>query len=391
VLVAPRPAADADTSRETVNKLGPHIQLQSSPSYEWARVAPIVKQMDGTNFLQAAPAGAVTIFRKYYQTQDIFRPGGDMANEIMAALGGFRPTYVELYNEPDHTWGTQLDRLINFTAEATAALHGYGLLVAGFSFSTGNPEDGDWLYIQANGFAGVDALAVHEYWGNQGFTEWNALRHRRIHNILGGNHPPFVITECGRDAVEGGAPGWIASGVSAEQYLGELAQYDQKLSEDSYVIGGTVFTCAPSPTWANFDMDQLVPAIIGTEPPPTRYRCSNGVCYPDANGAYASLADCQAACQAPPQRYRCVNGDCVADDNGPYGSFAECQAACGGAPPPATHISTSLLLGLAMGAIGAGILLAEYLGVQPEIELTVSDVQEIDADAPLPPGYQIIG
>lgn len=257
-------------------KLGPHVQFETSPAMDWARVAPIVKELDTTNALRAAPPGAITIFRKYYEFQDINRSGADVANEILGALGGFHPSYVELFNETKQRVGDGLERHVEFTREAVDVLHRAGVAVAGFSFSTGQPEGGfvpnfsgtdDWLYLRDQGFAGVDSVAIHEYWGHQGFTLWNALRHRKVHEWLGGQHPPFVITECGRDAVEGGAAGWLASGISAEQYLQELVAYDYAIQQDPYMIGGTPFTAgAAGGKWLYFDVDTLVPAILGAGP-----------------------------------------------------------------------------------------------------------------------------
>lgn len=524
-------------------KLGPHVLASTSLAMDWARAAPIVKQLDVTNALSAAPPGAITIFRKYYKFQDINRNGADVANEILAALGGFRPSYAELFNEWAQRLGNGLERHVEFTREAVDVLHRAGVAVAGFSFSTGQPEGGfvpnfsgpdDWLYLRDQGFAGVDAIALHEYWGcvspetrvltadlqwvpagqlragdellgfdeyptlrgktprrhyrlslvvhnepriadccnvvfesgerltctldhpllvwalrrsinkgrynwltpeqisnslvdkrrkslpqvprlfnpwaprdnyasgflaaafdaegslslkhegspcisfgqkpnvfiqqvvnyldtegysfstpkmgrngilqfyvnggkagifsflgmtrpprllerwtgflksyesgsglaaneylgiaaieyvgrrevaglgtstrtyiTEGFGShntnvnslWNPLRHRQVHSWLGGAHPPFVITECGRDAVEGGQPGWLRCGISAEQYLQELMAYDAAIQQDSYVIGGTPFTAgAAGGEWKYFDVDTLVPAILGTRP-----------------------------------------------------------------------------------------------------------------------------
>jgi len=351
-------------------KLGPQIYGVTDAGLLWARRANCTKQIFGTNALPHAQSGAITICRPIWRLRT--DSGAEAARDIIRALdrwGGYRPSYVELWNESDEVGqrlGSGLERRVQLHEEAVPILHANGIRVAGFSFSTGNPGAGwpgdtpDWEYLQSHGYAGVDAIALHAYWGNQRFTEGHALRHRRAHAITGGNHPPFLITECGRDAVEGGSPGWRLSGISGEQYVSELLAYDTELGHDPYVIGATVFTTGGfEHGWGNFDVDELVPAIIGTGPPPTRYSCSNGVCYANANGPYASLAECQAACQPGPQ--------------------------------PTGGISLSLLFGLSLGAVGAGILLAEYLGVQPEIVMRVSDVRELEEGQPIPPGYVIIG
>jgi hypothetical protein len=249
-------------------KLGPHIIAETQRAREWASTAPIALEMDGINAIALAPAGATTIFRKYFPQQPIQRNGADAAYEILGDLHGFRPTYAVIYNEEAQTLGNGLERYVEFTREAVDVLHGAGVAVAGFSFSTGNPGEADWRYIKDHDFAGVDALSVHEYFGDAGFTLDHALRHRRVHEWLNRHHPPIVITECGRDAVEGGAPGWTISGVSAQEYINELLEYDALLCEDHYVIGGTVFTAGETPRWDAFGMDDLVPAILGTGPLP---------------------------------------------------------------------------------------------------------------------------
>ncbi len=266
-------------------KLGPHVQLPSSQAFRFAQAAPVVKSIDNVGVLQAAPPGAITIFRHYFGGQDINRYGGDVARNVLDALGGYRPTYVELYNETSQRLHNGLDRYITLHEEAAPVIHAQGIGLAGFCFSTGNPEPEDWQHIQARGFGGVDVLAIHEYWGNQGLSTWNALRYRRVHEWLGGSHPPFVITETGRDQVEGGAAGWIASGVSAEQYLGELMAYDNAISQDWYVLGGTIFTAGPNGDWVNFNVDPLVDAIVGGGDPtptcPPGFHLEGNICVPD--------------------------------------------------------------------------------------------------------------
>lgn len=350
-------------------KLGPHAITPTAAGYLWAGRANITKQAFGVYVLRSAQSGAITVCRPIHALRT--DSGAEAARDILRRLdswGGYQPSYVELWNENEagQRLGQGLERRVQLTAEAVQILHAAGIRVAGFSFSTGVPEPDDWAYIRANGFCGVDAIALHEYWGNQGFSTWNALRYRRVHDWLGGSHPPFIVTECGRDAVEGGAPGWRISGISGEAYVNELLAYDAHLSADAYVLGATVFTTGGFDTgWGNFDVDELVGLIIGTGPPPTRYSCVDGICVPDPGGPYATLAQCQAACVPPGQ-------------------------ATAGFP-------WALFVGLGMGAVGAAVLLSEYLGVTPEIEMhlrpgyRLTDVQEIDEDQPVPPGYQIVG
>ena len=236
----------------------------------WARVTPIVKQAFGVGALRVAPDGAVKICRPIWHLRT--DSGVEAAREILRQYDawGYRPPITEFWNEGDEIGqrlGNGLERRVELMAEAVQVFHANNLQVAGFSFSVGNPEAEDWQYVREHGFAGVDYLAVHEYWGPDVNSTWNPLRHRRVHSWLGGVHPPFVITECGRDAVEGGQPGWLRCGISAEQYLTELIAYDYAIQQDPYVIGATVFTAgAAGAEWRYFDVDTLVPAILGTGP-----------------------------------------------------------------------------------------------------------------------------
>lgn len=247
-----------------VRKLGPHVIEITNNALQFASQAPTVLQIDGTAALQQARPGATTIFRHFFPVQNIYQSGRDAAAEVLVALGGYRPSYVVGFNEIAQRLGNGLERYVEWHWEFTDLMHANGQPVAGFSFSTGNPEADDWRYLQSQGFGGCDAIAKHEYWGNQGFSTWNALRYRRAHDWMGGNHPPFIITECGRDAVEGSSAGWKISGVSAAQYVQELIAYDGEISLDPYVLGATVFTAgAPAGDWVNFDVDGIYQDILG--------------------------------------------------------------------------------------------------------------------------------
>ena len=104
-----------------LQKVGPHIQIScNAKSMKWSKVANTVKQMDGTSCLAAAKPGALLIYRKYFSNQDINRNGGEVAQEVINSLGGFRNSnlYCEAFNETscNKRWG--LARYIQFNKEA---------------------------------------------------------------------------------------------------------------------------------------------------------------------------------------------------------------------------------------------------------------------------------
>jgi N-acetyl-anhydromuramyl-L-alanine amidase AmpD len=248
----------------TLHKLGPHIQRPTPAAVRWAAKAWVVKSMDDVGPLTAARPGAITIYRKYFPYQDVMRNGAEVAAEIWNALGGFRPTYVELYNECCQGFNEGLRDYVRFTSEAVTFFHQHFQKVLGNCGSVGRPEREEILFWQSHGWAGVDAFGIHEYRANQGWSEWRGLRHRKMHEWTGGNHPPFIISECGRDrVVEEGAKGrgWREQEISAEDYLGELVEFDAEIQKDDYVLGATVFTAGPYDDWRDFDVDEFADLV----------------------------------------------------------------------------------------------------------------------------------
>lgn len=197
------------------------------------------------------------MFRHYFPLQPLDATAESVAIDILTALGGYRHDrlLVEVYNEVARQNTTEYAPLLR---DVTFLLHRAGVKVAGPSWSTGDYDAEHWEHLRSMGWLGVDAIAVHAYWGNERLTPWNALRYRRFWKP---GDPPVIITECGRDKVEGGLGGWKLDGISAEQYLEELTAYDAALSHDAYVIGGTVFSNGPFDDWRQFDVDNLVASI----------------------------------------------------------------------------------------------------------------------------------
>ena len=368
------------------NRLGPHVLHKTADALRWAQQASIVKgALDAWDAFESAPAGAIRISRPLHDN-DLSSDGETAGNQIIAKLGGKRPDYVEIWNEGE-TFAQSLsgagggpysfaDRIAQM-ARATQVLHRAGIRVAGFSFGVGWPGAGyggdanDWQYIAENGFCGVDAIALHEYWGPDVTSEAVALRHRRLHAITGGSHPPVIITECGRDAVEGGPQGWQApgSGVSASKYFSELQRYDQAIGSDSnYVIGGTVFTagadCHGSPTgcWEWFDTDPLTTLIVGSAgggtPPPPPPGCPAG--------------------------YTMVNGICVPVIPGPL-------------PQPSSTI-VGMLIGGAIAVMAVSLVAIDLAGITASVQVQLPGgrtvnvpLVELPEGSPIPPGYRRIG
>ena len=256
-----------------MSKIGPHVIKPTGDALDWARVAPVVKALDDTTALKQSPRATVRIFRRYFPDQNVGLPGGAIVEAVLRALGDAPATHVEAFNECFQRLGQGLERHVDFTAEAVVRLRQLrpDLTLVGYCFSTGQPEQTDWDYLRQHEYGGATCIGIHEYWGGQGFTPWHALRHRTAHEWTQGDHPLFLITECGRDRVEGGKGGWKADGLTREAYYAELQAYEQELLKDPYVIAATPFTGGPTPDWENFTTDPLSGwlAAAATPLPPT--------------------------------------------------------------------------------------------------------------------------
>jgi len=181
-------------------KLGPHIILSTAAAQRWAANAPIVKQAFGVDALRLARPGAITICRPIWI---LHRDGQRAARDILAryAAWGFTPTHTELWNEFDEWGRSELQERLRQGRIAGDILRQHGIKVGDNIASTGTLEDYEWHIAAEEGFGGMDVLFVHEYFSKNGFSTWNALRYRRMHELLQGNHPPIIISETGIDDV----------------------------------------------------------------------------------------------------------------------------------------------------------------------------------------------
>jgi hypothetical protein len=167
------------------------------------------------------------------------------------------------YNEPILHSRDEAQRLSRFHARWGDLMRAAGLVSCAYSFSAGNPSEGDprpdgtfepnyWLDL-AEGLRHCDLLSLHEYDAPtlsrvQGYL---CLRYRKAIAAL----PPdaqrqVVITECG---IDGGTLdsahaqfGWQKF-TNEDGYLATLQWYDTELQKDNYVIGAAIFALAGWP------------------------------------------------------------------------------------------------------------------------------------------------
>jgi hypothetical protein len=167
----------------------------------------------------------------------------------------------EGYNEiPDH----QADAYDIFEQNRLIDMRDYGLRAVAGNFSVGTPDLPTWAKYEGMLHCIRDGhmLGLHEYWSSRNdlSNPWHVGRWRLVPELAS---VPIVVTECGRDVVEGqGAAGWKQT-ASAEEFLGDLRQYSALLAEFPRVKGGCVFTGGRIyPQWRDFEVNSIWERVI---------------------------------------------------------------------------------------------------------------------------------
>jgi len=113
-----------------------------------------------------------------------------------------------------------------------------------------------------NAMRSGDWLGLHEYWSSRNdlTNPWHVGRWRLVPELAS---VPIIVTECGRDVVEGqGAAGWKQT-ASADEFLGDLRQYNALLMQHDNVLGACVFTGGRIyDDWRNFDVNSIWERVV---------------------------------------------------------------------------------------------------------------------------------
>jgi len=175
----------------------------------------------------------------------------------------------EGYNEvPDHLAA----QYAVFEAERLRIMHSLSLRSVVGNFSVGTPDLAKWAVYQPMlaALRPGDFLGLHEYWCDQFdiANRWHCGRWNKVPELAG---VPIVVTECGRDQVEGkGKPGWRQT-CDANQFLSDLWAYDELLEASANVLGATVFTAGNDPRWRDFDPSPIWPHVVAGYSDPQTY------------------------------------------------------------------------------------------------------------------------
>jgi hypothetical protein len=132
----------------------------------------------------------------------------------------------ESYNEiPD----SQATEYCEFECARLEIMHRAGFRSIVGNFSVGTPDLPTWNVYQPmlDALGPGDYVGLHEYWGSGAdiLNPWFCGRWTLVPQLRG---KKIVVTECGRDAVNGGPGGW-KRGVDDSTYISEIARYAQVL------------------------------------------------------------------------------------------------------------------------------------------------------------------
>ena len=197
--------------------------------------------------------------------QDWFRRHEPM----LRAMSQYGPIAFEGYNEvPDE----EAALYCRFEVERLALMHAAGLHSVVGNFSVGTPDLPTWAAYKPmlDEMQDGDWLGLHEYWSDSADVSnpWHVGRWRLVPELA---NVPIIVTECGRDVVEGqGAAGWRRT-CNADEFLADLRAYNSVLMQQDRVLGATVFTGGRIYSdWEHFNVNDIWPRVVA-EYNPHRY------------------------------------------------------------------------------------------------------------------------
>ncbi len=244
------------------------FQTQDSSCTEFsplARVAAAVKGIGDVGALIKARAVNPRCFTVYrpgigQEEQDNWTPEQWFAR-CLAECASFKPDALEYKNEWRQYLSEDLARRVREEHVFAKLCHDYGVLFIGGSLSVGSSEKEDILYYLQQGWGGMDLLGLHCYWQrNKPQDYWTAEWYLQIHEWTNGNHPPMALTEWGIDNVDNAGAGWIAQGISGEDYTRQLDTNAARLPW--YIKWAFIFGHCMTKVWEKFDTRTITSVLI---------------------------------------------------------------------------------------------------------------------------------
>lgn len=162
---------------------------------------------------------------------------------------------------------SKADQFCSFEVSRLQIMHANNRRAAVGCFSVGTPDLNVWPRYAAMLAAmnSNDVLALHEYWSDHADLEniWHVRRFTIPSVAASIGSRKIVITECGRDVVEGhGDAGWQQS-CSVAGYMEDLRRLSELYDACPNVIGATVYQVGSwDSTWAPFDATPVWPTVV---------------------------------------------------------------------------------------------------------------------------------
>jgi len=276
-----------------MNNIGAHLIGDSFDPARLGRPA-VVKLVDpSVDFKRRVRAqigqDALIIVRFYEPEQLLGAPSTDARNwysrHVAQMLAMSDPMVAfEGFNE---IGDAQAHAYAQFEATRLGLMHAAGFRAVVGNFSVGTPDLTVWYTYRPmlDAMGEGDFVGLHEYWGTAADIDnrwycgrWDLVPQIRVR--------PIVVTEFGRDAVNGAPAGWKLGGISAEQYVAEIQKYAAVLGDKL----GVVFTGgALTSQWEPYSVNDIWEGVtkMYTETPtipaptPTKYRVKRWLRYWD--------------------------------------------------------------------------------------------------------------
>jgi len=178
-------------------------------------------------------------------------------------------TVIQGINEPVIHTGLDARNLCQLEMERMEFAHDCGGHYCLFNFAVGNPADlSFWQYLipAIDAMQPGDYVGQHAYWGVDPTNTWHVARWEHVPEL---RDVPIIVTEGGRDVVEGqGWPGWRGH-VNRERYLAEIETVNGIMERFPNMYGYALYTLGAEndPKWTDFALDDIWPSIRYSQVP----------------------------------------------------------------------------------------------------------------------------
>ncbi len=250
------------------SKLSVHLSSYPTNTFDiLARMQPSVvkvynqsSEMNVDEIRRLCP-NTILVYRQYTNL-DYHAPADAFFAELGDTFNKLRGRGIvwEGINEPIVNTVDDAQALNAWYVRFAQLMRAQGELVAGFSWSTGNPTPDKLALIiphLAAAAAACDVHAFHEYYSAAGQqNDWT--RYRNFERALpAASRKPVLITEAGYD--DGGDPrtSGYRGKLTNDEYLNLLRAYDALIQQDPYVLGATVYQWGDG-AWPSFELAPLI-------------------------------------------------------------------------------------------------------------------------------------